>query len=93
MGLFKKDDPKKSKLDPKPIGGLNRGWGTAGAGWVDVDPSGNRMNRKAAKKDDKEEAKWETMSADEYRKRFVKGREKNYGVERDGRNFRVKTRR
>lgn len=101
MGLFNRNDPKpgdtpkpgkRSKLDPKPIGGTRRGWGTAGAGWVEVDPSGNRQNRKQAKKDDKEDAKWETMTKKEYEE-YVKKGGKPHGVERDGRNFRVKTRR
>lgn len=106
MGLFSKKARSSGMIDgvvvqrgkkitpakQKPIGGLNRGWGTAGTGWVDVDPSGNRMNRKQAKKDDKEDAKWETMTKKEYEE-YVKKNGKPYGVERDGRNFRVKTKR
>jgi hypothetical protein len=68
---------------------------TANTGWRDVDPSGNKMNQreatKNAREEAKEEAKWTTMTADEY-KEFTK-KNRAYGVERDGRNFRVKIKR
>lgn len=68
---------------------FGRKWGTANAGWVDVDPSGNKQNTKARKEQEKEDNKWVNMTKEEYEE-FVKDKNKVYGVERDGGNFRVK---
>lgn len=68
---------------------FGRKWGTANVGWVDVDPSGNKQNTKARKEQEKEDNKWVNMTKEEYEE-FVKDKNKVYGVERDGGNFRVK---
>jgi hypothetical protein len=71
---------------------MPRNWHTANQGWVDVDPSGNKMNKKAAKEAAKEAAKWQTMTKAEYEEWIKKN--KAHGVNRvDSNTYEVKTKR
>jgi hypothetical protein len=73
---------------------MPRNWGTANSGWVEVDPRGNKKNRKAAREAAKEEAKWQEFTKEQY-KEFLDNGGKSYGSEPTGdpNTFRIKIKR